>query len=205
MANDKTAIANIAFFSLGEKKITSLDDGSINAEKVSAVIEQIIDELLEDAWDFNSTRKQLTEVDDDDIPAFGKWDYVFSLPSDLSYIIGLCDENHDDIRYPYKREGEYLYTNQSEAFLLYHKNLHDDEGENDVSLMPLWFHRLISARIAYILSPNITDNQKVRTRIELEWRDAYLNAKEKHGEQHYMEDEGNTDWRDGANNILETL
>jgi len=71
--------------------------------------------------------------------------------------------------------------------------------------MPLWFHRLISARIAYILAPNMTENQRIRSKAEMEYQRAYTSAREKNGENAYVPDEqGDNDWQMGARNYSDT-
>ncbi len=76
---------------------------------------------------------------------------------------------------------------------------------SDVTLMRVWFHRLISARIAYILAPNITENQRREQKVEIELNEAYLTAREKNGDESWYEDEDNTDWADGADREINTL
>jgi hypothetical protein len=84
--------------------------------------------------------------------------------------------------------------------------LQDDSGVSDVSLMPNWFHRLISARLAHIMAPNVTQNMRYRQKAEIEWDRAYLFAREKNGAEAYFEyEEGNRDWTDGANDLLDTI
>ena len=71
--------------------------------------------------------------------------------------------------------------------------------------MPVWFHRLISARLAYILAPNVTENQKREQKAEIEFNDAYLTAREKNGDSFWYRDESNNDWAYGANNVIDSL
>ena len=143
-------------------------------------------------------------LSDDDVNEFGTYDYRYSLPSDFLYTRGLSDYDFDKIKYKSEREGAYLLTNQTEAYLLYNRWL----GENgsttvsDVTKMPVWFHRLISARLAVIFSPNITENARIQPKAEKEWKEAYLYAKEKNGEEADNEHEGNLDWSNGANNEI---
>jgi len=138
---------------------------------------------------------------------FGTWDYAFILPSDCLYIRGLGDEGVDKIKYPYALESGFLLTNQDEAYFHYNKNIEESEGVSDVTVMPEGFHRLISARIAYILSANITENLKIRAKAEVDYDRAYHEAKEKNGEETWnkFELEGNRDWSEGANRELELL
>ena len=280
-ADEKTAIANIALLSVGEKFITSLTEGSVLANKINSIFEGIVRELLGDDWVFsrkrvnvedltqinkltvdtapspasfvigktltgasssvtctvmerlNSTTYLVTEPSDDftdgetisdgtdsvdcaagypvvdDVLNLGQWYYGYQLPTDQLYIRGLGDVDYDKIRYPYQREGKIILTNIDDAYWHYNRWIGEDESSSvsDVTLMPVWFHRLISARLAHILAPNITENQKIRTKVEIELQEAWLYAREQNGSETYHEAEykGNNDWRDGAHNTLQSL
>lgn len=138
---------------------------------------------------------------------FGTYEYVFQLPSDQLYIRGLGGYDYDKIKYRYQLESNFLLTNQSEAYFHYNKKLEASADVSDVTLMREWFHDLISARIAFILSANITTNQKIRTKAEIDYDRAYHEAKEKNGEETFneFEHQGNYDVMEGANRELELL
>lgn len=204
MADDKTMICNIALWSVGQDSIASIDANDPISLKMNTMFETIVKELLGEDWFFNRARVQLTQLVT--APAFGTWDYQYSIPADCLYIRGLGDVDYDKIKYPFVREGQYILTNQTEAYLHYNQFLQDDSGVSNVSLMPVWFHRLISARLAHVMAPNITENMRHRQKAEIEWDRAYLFAREKNGEEAYYEyEEGNRDWADGANNLLDTI
>ena len=208
MANNLTTIANVALYSLGQDPISSIDNKSDpNASKCKALLSQIIEEYEENDWFFNRARKSIP-VDSSAEPAFGRYDYAYKIPPLCSFIRGICDQYNDNVRYEYEREGEYLLTNQSSPiYLLYNKYLRrDNSGEPDVSKMKIYFHRLCSARLAYILAPNMAPDQRIRTKVELELPKAYINAREKNGEDTYVaEAEGNHDWRQGPRDYLQSL
>lgn len=138
----------------------------------------------------------------------GGWSYGFVMPTDQLFIRGLGAEDYDKVKYPHRREGKIFYCNLDDAYWHYNRWLGEDEDADtsDVTLMPMWFRRLISARIAQILSPNITENQRIRTKVEREYDEAWLEAREQNGLETYNENEqGNTDWRDGANRELQSI
>ena len=202
MADDKTAIVNMALASIGEANLSSVTDDSPVAIRARSFLESIISFLWVDDWFFNRARKKLAASSANN-PDFGRFERAFVLPADNVHIRGLCDQFDDKTRYEYEVEGEFLLTNQIDAYLLYNKKIIDVSGVSDVSKMPLWFHRLISARLAWILSANITENQRLRSKVELEWKEAYLDAKEHNGDEAFYRDEaGNNDWRDGSRNLL---
>ena len=139
---------------------------------------------------------------------YGSWDYAYKVPTDLVSRRFVGSLYFDDCKLPFSPEGDIILTNQTEGFLHYNKYV----GENgslsvsDVTRMPGWFHRLISARLAYILAPNVTENMKFRQKAEIEWKEAFLDAKEENGLQCYNENEqGNNDWVDGVSAELTNL
>lgn len=201
MPDNKVAIANVAILSLGQDLISSLTANEVMAKKINAIFEQTVLELEANDWFFNRhfEPRAITSTTAG-TPTAGRFEYGYRIPSDSVFLRGLCDAYNEDIRYGYERRGRYIVTNQpSPVYLLYNEKLVRSNGESDISIMPLWFHRLISARLAYILAPNVTENQKLRGKIEIEWSKAYLHAREMNGEDAYVKDEqGNEDWRDGA-------
>lgn len=138
----------------------------------------------------------------------GEWDYGFLMPTEQLFIRGLGYEDYDKVKLPYHREGKMIFTNTDDAYWHYNRWIGEDESEtvSDATVMPVWFHRLISAKLTYVLSPNITQNQYRESKADAELADAWLNAKEQNGNETYNENEqGNDNWRDGANNILQSI
>lgn len=284
MTNDeeKTAIANIGLYMVGESKITSITTSKPTAVKILTIFESVVKELLAEDWYFSRKRvafKDLVRVfkleidaaptpaawyvggtitgatsgvtctvvevlsdtvylvteptgdwtdgetltDDADTPNsrvnaagfptdtdslnHGQWQYGFKRPSDMLWLLKTSAIDHDRVNYPYYPEGSVIYTNQTDAFIRYNKwiGYQGSETVSDVTLMRVWFHRLISARIAYILAPNVTQNQRREQKIEFELNEAYLHAREKNGDESWYKDEDNNDWAYGANSIINTL
>ena len=204
MADNKVAIANIAVLSLGQDLISSLTANEPMAKKLNAIFEQTVLELEANDWFWNRhfEPRAITSTSAG-TPTTGRFKYGYQIPSDSVFLRGLCDVFNEDVRYRFERRGRYIVTNQpSPIYLLYNEKLVRDNGDSDISLMPLWFHRLISARLAYILAPNVTENQKLRGKIEIEWSKAYLHAREMNGEDAFVQDEqGDENWRDGARDV----
>jgi hypothetical protein len=143
-----------------------------------------------------------------EVLACGTWDYGYKLPTDQLFIRGVGDADYDKIKYPYSQEGRILLTNQTDDYLFYNKwiGYTGSAAVSDVTLMPLWFHRLISAKLAYILATSITDNMRYRQKAEVEWDRAYLFAKEQNGLSAYSEyEQSNNDWAEGAGRIIGTI
>ena len=136
-----------------------------------------------------------------------QYQYGFQKPTDCLFIRGVCDINHDRAKLPHKTEGDIINSHYDDnCYFQYNKYLTESSDAADVTLMPLWFHRLISAKLAYMLSANITENQKIRAKVEIDYNNAYLEAKEKNGsEEGAIDYSGNNDWSEGANRELELL
>ena len=145
--------------------------------------------------------------DDTDALEHGSWMYGFKRPTDLLYLLKNSDLGCDRVNFRYSPEGQIIFTNQTDAYLRYNKwiGYEGSSTVSDVTGMPVWFHRLISARLAYILAPNVTENQKREQKAEIEYNDAYLTAREKNGDSFWYQDESNNDWAYGANNVIDGL
>lgn len=139
---------------------------------------------------------------------YGSYSFGYLKPTDSLYIRGVRDFDFDSAKYPYTPEGRVIYTNRTQDYFHYNKYVGENDSltVSDVTQTPLWFHRLISARIAYYLAPNVTENQRRESKVEAEWLDAWLTAKEQNGNEAYNEfEQGTQDWAFGANNELERL
>ena len=143
---------------------------------------------------------------DDDID-IDQYQYGMKKPSDCLLIRGIFHIYNDKVRLPHKTEGNVIYTVYNDNYYFqYNYYIQESSGVADVTQMPLWFHRLISAKIAFMLSANITENQKIRSKAELDYNDAYLEAKEKNGsEEGAIDYSGNNDWAEGANRMMEDM
>ena len=134
-----------------------------------------------------------------------QYQYGFLKPTDCLYIRGIFDIYSDRVKLPHKTEGDIIYSHYNDnCYFQYNKYLTASADVSDVTLTPLWFHRLCSARIAYMLSANRTENQKIRAKAELDYDTAYLEAKEKNGSEEGAKDwSGHNNWAEGANRELE--
>ncbi len=140
--------------------------------------------------------------------AHGSYDYGYVIPTDLLYNRGVSDTDSDNVVYPSTVEGKIVFTNQTEGFLCYNRWVGEAGSAtvSDVTLMRRWFHRLISARIAHILSPNITQQTSRESKAQAEYREAYLNAKEQNGNELYNKyAAGSPSWAEAAGRELDNL
>ncbi|MCK5611570.1 hypothetical protein KAR91_57395 [Candidatus Pacearchaeota archaeon] len=278
-ATEKTAIANIGLFMVGESAITSITATKPDAVKINTIFESVVRELLAEDWYFSRKRVKFEDlvqvfkltIDAAPTPAawvvggtitggtsgfactvvevlsdtvylvteptgtwtdgeilsdgtnsrdtgtgfpqdtdglnHGKWQYGFKRPTDILWLLKTSGIDSDRVNFPYYPEGSVIYTNQLDAYIRYNKwiGYQGSATVSDVTQMRVWFHRLISARIAYILAPNVTENQRREQKIEIELNEAYLHAREKNGDESWYEDENNNDWAYGADNVLSGL
>jgi len=139
----------------------------------------------------------------------GSYQYGYLFPTEMVYYNrGISNRNYDKLKHPYAPEGRILFTNQTDGFINYNKWIGESGSTtvSDVTVMPDWFHNLVSARIAFVMSPNVTQNMREPAKAEKNYLAVYLIAKEHNGDQAYQpEAQGNLDWRDGANSILNAI
>ena len=134
-----------------------------------------------------------------------QYQYGFKEPTDCLHIRGVFDIYHDKARYKHKMYKNIVlshYKDNCNFKYNYYKTA--SAAISDVTGIKSWFHRLCSAKLAYMLSANITENQKIRSKVEIDYNNAYLEAKEKNGsEEGAIDWGGNNDWVNGANRTLE--
>jgi hypothetical protein len=134
-----------------------------------------------------------------------QYQYGFKEPDDCIYIRGIFDFVHDKIKYEHKMYQNIILSHYNDnCWFKYNFYRQESVDVSDVTGIKPWFHRLCSAKLAWMMSANITDNQKIRAKVEIDYNNAYLEAKEKNGsEEGAIDWSGNNDWADGANNDLE--
>lgn len=135
----------------------------------------------------------------------GEYTYAYTLPSDYLLNLGVSPIGSDGIKYKTKREGQLLLSQANEGYYHYNRYI-GTSGVSDIDDLPIWFHRLISARLAYVMSANIMDNVRIRPKAELDYRMAYLEAKEKNGMEEVNDEyEGQSNWSDKVWSEIDSL
>ena len=136
-----------------------------------------------------------------------QYQYGFKEPDDCLHVRGIFSTQHDKAKYRHKMFKNIVlshYKDNCNFKYNYYRTASADVS--DVTGIKMWFHRLISAKLAYMLSANITENQKIRSKAELDYQNARLDAKEQNGsEEGYTDWSGHNDWAEGANRVLESL
>jgi len=121
MAISTTGIANRALRLLKARRITSIDDGSKNANVVSDVFDSVRDDLLRShTWRFALRLVELGRLAT--APAF-KWDYAYALPSDWIRTFRVSDNDAGTGGIAYE-EGEAentgaILTSAQNVYLMY--------------------------------------------------------------------------------------
>lgn len=146
----KINICNIALQKVGANRITSLDDGTAEANFCSTVYDQIVEEVIsEGAWSAAIRRASLAQTTN--TPAF-EYTYEYQLPVDPRCIsvveINACLASE----VPYVIEGDKLLCNETSAQIKYTVFL------TSSSSYGVFLTSAIVARLAWELSYNFTGN-----------------------------------------------
>lgn len=151
-------IINRALSFLGAKPITSLTDGSTEADVMSAVYDGIRDVVMESReWAFASARIELAK--DVATPPYG-FGSQFSLPSGVLRILDVRSDTKES-RTTYNsldwvREGDKIYCDAERAFCRYMKRI------TDTTLYPPSFQHALATRLAAETSITFTESSTVR-------------------------------------------
>lgn len=85
---DRLEIINWSFLSIGEQTITSLDDGSKNADLASELYPRVKElELSGNIWNFAKKIDVLSPISSEDLPKSEEFSTVFKLPSDCIRLV----------------------------------------------------------------------------------------------------------------------
>lgn len=161
-------------------------------------------DFTEDETLTDSVATAVYNTSSDDVE-MGEYPYAYTLPSDYLLNLGVSPIGSDNIKYKTKREGQLLLSQANEGYYHYNRYI-GTSGVSDIDDLPIWFHRLISARLAYVMSANIMDNVRIRPKAELDYRMAYLEAKEKNGMEEVNDEyEGQSNWSDKVWSEIDSL
>jgi hypothetical protein len=161
-------------------------------------------DFTEDETLTDSVATAVYNTSSDDVE-MGEYPYAYTLPSDYLLNLGVSPIGSDGIKYKTKREGQLLLSQANEGYYHYNRYI-GTSGVSDIDDLPIWFHRLISARLAYVMSANIMDNVRIRPKAELDYRMAYLEAKEKNGMEEVNDEyEGQSNWSDKVWSEIDSL
>lgn len=145
-ANELT-IVNEALVRLGVPPIGSLEDRSAQAIGISAIYENVRDELIADhPWLFAVKEAALSELSLNAADLrYDGWRHVYQLPNDRLRILGL------ESCAPYVISGDQLYTDEASARVVY-------VYQAPESLWPPYFVELVAKEMAAALALTLTDS-----------------------------------------------
>ncbi len=122
-------IVNMALSLVGDVWLTAFPDTSKKEGRYAGLFfQQALDEMISGAgvdWRIATDRAELAQVTDQ--PTFG-WAYAYQLPSSPKSLrvisMLLNDEGNDEpLQVAWNINGQYLLTNESQAFILYMKQI----------------------------------------------------------------------------------
>jgi len=149
----ETSIANVALRLVGGTRITSLTQGTPNANAVQDIYTELRDNLLTFPWNFATKRVQLGESAT--APAFG-YDNAFAHPSDWIYTISVHDNDAGygtmDYRHEQVSGQNVIVTNVENVYMTY------TYIETDPNLMPASFRVALSSALARDLAITIANS-----------------------------------------------
>jgi len=167
--SSQVGICNMALTRLGQQRITSLSQSSLEAQFCSLYYEQTKDELLTShEWSFAVERKVLAAVSGDN---FTEYSYKYSLPTDyLRVITQISSDDYTDLEDAYRIEGKYLLSDLSHNYIKYIKHITQD---ND---LPTLFVEPFYLRLATKLNLKLTQDQSLMRLLFQEFSGAMLSA-----------------------------
>ena len=157
-------IVNVALRRIGASAITSLSDGSNNADVASDIYAEVRDTLLRShPWNFATKRVQLT--DSGNTPAF-EFDYAYSLPADWLRTISVHDNDAGYGTLLYRMEfltDEWVIaTSSSSCYMRYIYQV------TDTTLMTPDFRTVFAKYLARDLSIPLTESNTLWEQIDKE-------------------------------------
>ena len=149
----ETSIANVALRLVGGTRITSLTQGTPNANAVRDIYIHIRDEMLEYPWNFATKRVELAESTT--APGFG-YDNAFALPSDWLFSISVHDNDEGigtiDFRHEQVGSQNVLSTDVESVYIVYAYK------ETDPNLMTPAFRKALSSALARDLAITVANS-----------------------------------------------
>lgn len=130
------------------KRITSLAQGTKEANACEVIYEELRDSLLEmHQWNFATKRQKLARLSE--APAF-EWDYAYQMPSDYIRIVHLYGHPNGRGRIAYKIEGDTIVTDETDVYARYIARISDPNKMRPTFRVAL--SKLIASRLATSLA-----------------------------------------------------
>ncbi len=181
----KVSIANLALSLLGANRITTLEEDSENARRISAVYDDSLADLLRlHPWNFAIRRATLGQLST--TPEF-EYTYEFQLPSDCIRVIHVTDGTNTVS--DYKIEGRKLLTDDDAIKIKYISHITDPSQYDSQFIM------VFAARLAMEVAYPITNQSGVTQTISNLYTERLEVAKQTDGqESSSIQEEDKDNW-----------
>ena len=178
----KVQIYNLALRAIGGPRLTAYDEDNEAARVINDVYDLILEEV-ESAhpWNFTITRVELVATGD--TPEFD-YDYEYGLPVGCLRVLNMEDYAK------YKREGEYLITDESPAKIRYIAKI------IDTTKFSAYFVTCFAVRLAAEIAYSITNNQNIAVEKYKEYIEKLKFAKALDGQEGTFERVESISWID---------
>jgi hypothetical protein len=156
-----TAIANQALTLVGASLISSLTEGTENANIVNAIFNDVVKQTIA-MGNWQTTIKRATLTQTTATPDWG-YDYQFQLPTDPLCLIVL--EVNDDVKgdIPWEISGDKLFTNQTTIKIRY------VASETNIGILGPLLQMTIAHHLAWKISYKITGDNALANRLRTEF------------------------------------
>lgn len=152
-----TGICNVAMQFLGASRITSITDGSKNANVLNDIYDETRDQLLRaHLWNFAMSRVKLARAST--APAFG-FAYAYTLPSGWLRTASVHDNDDGRGTIVYREEGQSILADAEDVYLTYVARIEDPNA------MTADFRRALSAELARAAAVPIMDSGTLQDRM----------------------------------------
>ena len=166
---DITGLCNSALSKIGAARITSLEEGSKNANLCASLYARCRDDLLRaHSWNFATARAKLARRSV--APTFG-YDAAYALPADwLRSIAAYADEAGLRVL-EFKIEGDSLLCDADDVYLRYVRRV------EDVILMSADFRETLASLLARELAVPIAQSNSLEEKLEARFRSRLRRAR----------------------------
>lgn len=170
---DVTTICNSALAKIGAARITSLAEGSRNANLCAGLYEACRDDLLRaHSWNFAAARAKLAR--DAEAPAFG-YAHAHVLPADWIRCIAAFGDAGGRAVLRYRIEGGRLLSDAEDVYLRYLRRV------AEVNLMPPDFREALACLLARELAVPVAQSNALEEKLDARLRDRLRRARSTDG------------------------
>lgn len=179
-------ICNSALRKIGAAAITSLTEGSNNANYCNEQYEKLRDDLLRShSWNFATKRVELGRLSS--TPAYG-FDNEFQQPADCLRVVSVSADESGVSSPEYKIEGRMIRCNETQLFLRYVARI------TDPNQMPPDFREALAAVMARDAAIPIAQSNTLREQMEREAQRRVAQAKSADALEDYPERMPESSW-----------